>query len=134
MSTVLIVEDNVNQRTLYTQELEDEGYKVITASDGLEATKLLAQKQVQPDIVILDLYMPRGEGIETLNQIVQLDRTLPVVIHTAYSNQKQNFLTWTAKAFLTKKSDLTELKETIKALIRTPALTTQGRMHNDVQV
>ena len=121
MSTALVIEDNANQRILYRQELEDEGYKVITAADGQEGIQLLKQKQkrAQPDIVILDIHMPRGDGIDVLARILAINHTMPVIIYTAYTNYQSNFLTWAASAYLVKNSDLTELKNKIKELIET---------------
>ncbi len=117
MSTALIIEDNLNQRKLYTQELEDEGYQVVTAASGHEGVKLIQDKKVEPDVVILDIHMPQGDGIETLGQILALDSRLPVILNTAYTTYRDNFMTWCASAYIVKSSDLTELKETIKKLL-----------------
>ena len=45
------------------------------------------------------------------------DSTLPVIIHTAYSHYKDNFMTWTAEHYIIKSSDLTELKAKIKEVL-----------------
>jgi DNA-binding response OmpR family regulator len=112
MSKILLVEDEKNQRTLYEQELLDEGYEVVTAADGREALSKI--RETRPDLVVLDISMPGMDGIETLGKMLGEDNTIPVIFHTAYSSYKENFMTWSAEAYVVKSSDLTELKTKIK--------------------
>jgi CheY-like chemotaxis protein len=115
MTTVLIVEDYKNQRLLYEQELSLEGYEVVTAADGKEA---LEKVQEQPlDLIIMDIIMPKMNGIEAMGKILNKDKDIPIIIHTAYSSYKDNFMSWAADAFIVKSSDLTELKNKIKEMI-----------------
>jgi len=109
---VLIVDDDVNQRLLYEQELTDEGYQVVLASDGREALEKV--KEVSPDVVVLDIAMPGMDGIEALGRILGKDNALPVILNTAYSSYKDNFMSWSADAYVVKSSDLTELKTEIR--------------------
>ena len=112
MTTILLVEDDKNQRLLYEQELSLEGYEVVTASNGKEA---LEKVQVQlPDIVIMDINMPKMDGIEAIGRILSKNKEIPVIINTAYSNYKDNYMSWAADAYIVKSSDLSELKDTIK--------------------
>lgn len=112
---VLLVEDEKNQRLLYKQELEDEGYEVSLAGDGREAMKLL--EEGRPDAVVLDISMPGMDGVETLGQILSRDNTIPVLLHTAYSSYKDNFMTWSADAYVVKSADLSELKARLKEVL-----------------
>ena len=115
MTTVLIVEDYKNQRLLYEQELSLEGYEVVTAADGKEA---LEKVQEQPlDLIIMDIIMPKMDGFEAMGKILNKDKDIPIIIHTAYSSYKDNFMSWAADAFIVKSSDLTELKNKIKEMI-----------------
>lgn len=109
---VLLVDDDVNQALLYEQELTDEGYCVVLASDGREALKKL--EEISPDVVVLDIAMPGMDGIEALGRILGQDNTLPVILNTAYSSYKDNFMSWSADAYVVKSSDLTELKAEIR--------------------
>lgn len=115
MKRVLLVEDEKNKRLLYDQELSEEGYEVELASDGREALELFEARR--PDIVVLDISMPNMDGIETLGQVLSRDNRVPVILHTAYSSYKGNFMTWSADAYVVKSSDLTELKEKIKTVL-----------------
>lgn len=115
MTTILLVEDDKNQRLLYEQELSLEGYEVVTASNGKEA---LEKVQVQlPDIVIMDINMPKMDGIEAMGKILSKNKEIPVIINTAYSNYKDNYMSWAADAYIVKSSDLSELKDTIKRVL-----------------
>ena len=115
MTTVLIVEDDKNQRLLYEQELKLEGYDVVTASDGKDALEKI-QEQL-PDLIIMDINMPKMDGIETMGKILGKNREIPVIINTAYSNYKDNFMSWAADAYIVKSSDLSELKNTVKEVL-----------------
>jgi DNA-binding response OmpR family regulator len=112
MARVLLVEDEKNQRLLYEQELTDEGYEVVLAADGREALRLFTEKR--PDVVVLDIQMPNMDGIEALSKVLGVDNRVPVILHTAYSSYKSNFMTWSADAYVVKSADLTELKERIR--------------------
>jgi CheY-like chemotaxis protein len=115
MTTVLVVEDDKNQRLLYEQELKLEGYDVVTASDGKDALGKI-QEQL-PDLIIMDINMPKMDGIETMGKILGKNRDIPVIINTAYSNYKDNFMSWAADAYIVKSSDLSELKNTVKEVL-----------------
>jgi len=115
MATILVVEDDKNQRLLYEQELKLEGYEVVTASDGKDALEKI-QEQL-PDLIIMDINMPKMDGIETMGKILGKNREIPVIINTAYSNYKDNFMSWAADAYIVKSSDLSELKNTVKEVL-----------------
>jgi len=115
MITVLVVEDDKNQRLLYEQELKLEGYEVVTAADGKDALEKI-QEQL-PDLIIMDINMPKMDGIETMGKILGKNREIPVIINTAYSNYKDNFMSWAADAYIVKSSDLSELKNTVKEVL-----------------
>jgi CheY-like chemotaxis protein len=115
MTTILLVEDDKNQRLLYEMELRQEGYEIVTAANGKEALeKVQAQR---PDIIIMDINMPKMDGIEAMGRILCKNKEIPVIINTAYSNYKDNYMSWAADAYIVKSSDLSELKDTIKEVL-----------------
>ena len=115
MTKVLVVDDDEHQRLLYQEELELEGYKVLLAAGGQEALTIVADQPV--DVVVLDIAMPGMDGLETLGKILDINRQLPVILNTAYSSYKDDFMTWAAEAYVTKSSDLTNLKQQIKEAV-----------------
>ncbi len=115
MTTILLVEDDKNQRLLYEQELGLEGYEIRTAIDGKDALKKVQEHP--PDIIIMDIDLPKMEGIEAMGRIISKSKGIPIIIHTAYSSYKDNYMSWIADAYIVKSSDLTELKNKIKELL-----------------
>jgi len=104
---------------LYEQELRLEGYEILTAADGKEA---LEKVQEQPlDLVIMDINMPKMDGLEAMGRIMCKHKGIPIIIYTAYSNYKDNFMSWAADAYIVKSSDLSELKDKIKELLTNKA-------------
>ncbi|MEY3764639.1 MAG: hypothetical protein RLZ42_1299, partial [Armatimonadota bacterium] len=82
---ILIVEDDRDTRELLQRTLEREGWKVLTATDGIHAIELLTSATRIPDLVLLDLMMPRLDGFGVLDTIRKnpLWVNIPVVILTA---------------------------------------------------
>jgi CheY-like chemotaxis protein len=115
MATLLIVDDEANQRRLYQEELSDEGYTIMLAENGKEALESIAK--MPPDLVVLDIRMPVMDGLEALGKIIGKERNIPVIIHSAYSSYKDDFISWAADDFVVKSADLTGLKRKIKELL-----------------
>jgi DNA-binding response OmpR family regulator len=113
---ILIIEDNENERLLYKEELEKEGYEVLTASSGKEGLSFIEKEKL--DLIILDLRMPEMDGLEVLGKILSKRKNLPVIIYTSYSQYRNNFLSWAADAYIIKSSDMVELKNKIREILR----------------
>jgi DNA-binding response OmpR family regulator len=116
MKKILVVDDEKNLLKLYEKELREEGYEVLTASSGKEALQELNTTSV--DLVVLDIRMPEMDGLETLKQIMEIPSSPPLLLNTAYSSYKDNFLTWAADAYVVKSSDLSELKTKISEILK----------------
>lgn len=115
MKKILVVEDEEGLRLLYQEELEAEGYEILTASNGREAIRKLEEER--PDLIILDIVMPVMDGMEALGRIVGKDRKIPIILNTSHSGYRDDFMSWVADAYVTKSSDLEELKKTVKKLL-----------------
>jgi DNA-binding response OmpR family regulator len=113
---ILVVEDESHLLELYQKELEDEGFKVITATDGEQAIHLT--KKALPDLVVLDIKINKVFGLDVLEEIKTFNRKIPVILNSAYAAFKADFSTWLADAYVIKSSDLSELKRRIKELLR----------------
>lgn len=115
MKTLLVADDEVSIRKLYQRELQQEGYRVVFAANGQEAIQ--KARETPPDLVIMDIRMPGMDGLEAMGRILEENNQIPVVINTAYTAYKDSFLSWPADAYVTKSSDLTELKDTIRSIL-----------------
>ncbi len=115
MTTILVVENDKNQLLLYERELLLEGYNIITAKDGCEALK--KAREHLPDLIVMDIFLPDMNGIKLIEKILCERWEIPIIIHTAFSSYKNNFVTWLAEAYIIKSSDLSELKNKIKEFI-----------------
>ncbi len=115
MTTILLVEDNKNQRLLYEQELRLEGYEIITVIDGKDSIKKVQEQR--PDLIIMDICMPEMDCLEAMGMILSKHKGIPIIINTAYGRYKDNYMSWIADAYIVKSSDLSELKDKIKELL-----------------
>ena len=112
---ILLVEDEEALRLLYQEELEEEGYEVLTAKNGKEALQKLTKER--PDLVILDIIMPEMDGMEALGRILSKNKRIPIVLHTSHPAYQEDFMSWAADAYVLKSTDLRELNEKIKELL-----------------
>jgi DNA-binding response OmpR family regulator len=113
---ILVVEDEDSLRLLYEEELTAEGYEVITAKNGKEAIRQF--QEGKPDLIILDIVMPVMDGIETLGRILGKERKIPIILNTSYPGYRDEFMSWAADAYIAKSSDLTELKNKVRELLK----------------
>ena len=116
MSKVLIVDDEPHLRLLYETELRRAGFETMTASNADQGLEFV--ETMKPDLVILDIRMAGMDGIEALQRILERDNTIPVILNTAFSSYRDNYLTWAADAYVTKSSDVTELVTTVEGLLK----------------
>lgn len=84
METVLVIDDDEIHRELFSLLLTDEGYRVVTAPDGLQGLALY--KQQRPTLVFLDLSLPDTNGLEILRAIRRFDERAKVIVITGYGS------------------------------------------------
>ncbi len=83
---ILVVDDEDEVRQLVAEFLEAKGYSVITAATGVEA--LTAVKHYRPDLVLMDVMMPKMNGLETLDRIREIDRRVGVIMLTGVQDER----------------------------------------------
>jgi twitching motility two-component system response regulator PilH len=119
MSTVLVVEDSVAQREMIKDLLESSGLKVTAVSDGFEALKFI--QGTPPDLVLLDIVMPKMNGYEVCRQIKSnaTTKTLPVVMCSSKGEEFDRYwgMKQGADAYIAKPFQPTELVGTVKQLL-----------------
>ena len=117
LKKVLIVDDNEGIRRLFTEVLTNEGYSVDTAANGLLA--LARIRECLPSIVLLDSKMPIMGGMEVLSEISISYPDLPVILISAYTDQrdvKVGLESGLVKHWISKPFSLTELIEILHSL------------------
>jgi signal transduction histidine kinase len=134
-SKILIVDDEPGNVLLLEQMMIQEGYgNLHSTSDFTQSIGLFTE--VQPDLVLLDLNMPRMDGFEVMEQLKKEDpeSLVPVLVLTAMKDEetKLRALRSGAKDFLSKPFDLTEASLRIKNLLEMRLLHQKIQMHNQI--
>ena len=114
---ILVVDDEKLLVKGIRFNLENEGYDVITGSDGMEAVELAGSEN--PDLIVLDLMMPRLDGLEACGKIREFS-DVPIIMLTAKADDMDKLMGFEHGAgdYLTKPFNILELKARIKALLR----------------
>jgi two-component system response regulator (stage 0 sporulation protein F) len=116
---ILLAEDEEILRFLYREELQEEGFEVVTAKNGKEALHQL--EKAKPDLVILDIAMPAMDGLEALPRIKEKHNRIPVIVYTSHPGYLTHAGTQVADACILKSGDLGEMKEKVRQLLNEPA-------------
>lgn len=120
MSTVLVVEDSVTQREMITELLKGSGLTVTVASDGVEAMEQIQGHR--PDLVVLDIVMPRMNGYEVCRRLKADPKTqnVPVVMCSSKGEEFDRYwgMKQGADAYITKPFQPGEMLKTVKQLLR----------------
>ncbi len=114
---ILVVDDEALLVKGIRFNLQNEGYQVITGSDGLEAVHLV--KEESPDLVILDVMMPNMDGLTACGKIREFS-DVPIILLTARSDDMDKLIGFDhgADDYLTKPFNILELKARIRAMLR----------------
>jgi len=116
---ILVIDDDPNALRLIEYTLEQEGYRVITASDGLEG--LTKAQDEHPDLIVLDIMLPGLDGYEVCYQLRQKLETgaLPILMVSAKARQddKDIGLRMGANDYLTKPADPSMIVARVKTLL-----------------
>ena len=135
-ATILVVDDNLQNREVAEGHLVGAGYQAVQADSGDAALGMLASGAVRPDLVLLDVLMPGLDGFETCRRIRALPdgSRLPVLFLTALGDlgTHKAALDSGADDFLTKPINRTELLIRVRSLLRIKALSDEQRRNLDV--
>jgi CheY-like chemotaxis protein len=117
LKTILVVDDEAPFRNILGSVLQNEGYRVDTASDGDEALEVLEKKRF--NLILLDIHMERVDGFEVLKIVKEKYAETKVIMLTGFSeltniikSQKMG-----AEAFISKPYDLVDLLQTIQKIL-----------------
>jgi DNA-binding response OmpR family regulator len=124
----MIVEDDVNQRKLMSAVLEQYGYTVICADNGLNALEQLDKKHV--DLIILDIMMPKMDGFEFTEALRQSGCNIPILMVSAKqspADKRRGFLLGTDD-YMTKPVDEEEMVLRVGALLRRSKIANERKL------
>ncbi len=118
MARILIVDDAAFMRMRCSKLLSEKGYEVVEAANGAEA--LEKYKERRPDAVLLDITMPKMDGIITLQEIIKIDPNARVAMCSAMGQRTMvmNALKAGARDFVVKPFDGPRVLNTVQKLIR----------------
>ena len=109
---ILVMDDDEAIQILYSDELTEEGYEVLTSSDGSNLMALI--EETKPDLIVLDVRLGQHHGLDLLQDVRNTHYNLPVILCTAYPVHKYDLKSIAADYFVVKNSSLEELKAKIK--------------------
>ena len=112
---ILVVDDEAHIRLLYTEELTEEGYSVITAENGAGLLDRIDREK--PDLVVLDIKMVDYNGLDLLQDIRNKYYDLPVILCSAYDTFKDDMKSIAADHYVVKSFELDELKQKISDIL-----------------
>lgn len=115
---ILLVEDEIQLLNAYVKGLKQDGYAIDTANNGDDAVELCTINTY--DLIVLDINLPKLNGIEVLKQVRTLNESVKIIIVSANRSIDQRIegLDLGANDYLTKPFDFLELKARIRALLR----------------
>lgn len=127
MTKVLYADDDQEIQRAAKSILSKEGYEPLIAKDGEEALRL--SKEQKPDCILLDYLMPGMDGIQVCEALQKDEDTkhIPVIMITAYPNEKEKALAAGAVDFISKPVERTDLLLRIKSVVKV------GHIKNELQ-
>ncbi len=117
--TVVVVDDSKLSRKILRNMLEEEGYAVVAeATDGEEA--ISAYLQYKPDVMTMDITMPNMNGIESIREILSIDRNAKIIMISAAGQQKKiiEALKLGAQRFITKPFEKNEVISCVESIVK----------------
>lgn len=128
MSSLLVAEDNEDLRLFLAEALRLDGHEVRTAADGVEVARLLDDAATMPDLVLLDLVLPRVSGRDVLRAMrsVQRSRHIPVVVLTGQLVDSRELSPFGVSTVLLKPVAIDILIATVARLCAPPAAVGHG--------
>jgi DNA-binding NtrC family response regulator len=115
--TILVAEDEEASRLLYFEELSDEGYRVITAENGLQVLGTLEDEKV--DLLMTDVKMPDMHALEMIPRVREEHPALPILVASAFKAMEEDFTLkeFNISGFFAKPVNMEGLKKKIRQIL-----------------
>jgi CheY-like chemotaxis protein len=120
--TILVAEDEAASRFLYTEELEEAGFRVLTAENGLQVLGTLEDQPV--DLLVTDIKMPDMHAMEMIPLVRQEHPDLPIIVASAFKGMEDDFALkgFKISGFFSKPVNLESLKKKIREILEPKAV------------
>ena len=130
---ILVVDDEELLVKGIRFNLQNEGYEVLTGSNGLEAVQIAQTKQ--PDLIVLDVMMPEMDGLTACSKIRDFSN-IPIILLTAKADDMDKLIGFDhgADDYLTKPFNILELKARIRALLRRSGAADSANTENTLTI
>jgi DNA-binding response OmpR family regulator len=126
---ILVVDDEEFLCQLYSEELSDVGYDVVTTTDGTKVMEAI--QHYKPNVVVLDIRVGDCDGLDLLQRIRYRYHDMPVILNSAYSLYKSDLRSIAADYYVVKSGDITELKTRIGQAVESAP---QHELHFDTVI
>jgi len=114
---ILVVDDEYHIRLLYQEELQLEGYDVVTSDGSENILDVLAREK--PQVIVLDIKLEGNRsGLDLLQEIRGQDQFIPVILCTAYDSFQHDLKSIAADFYVVKSVELTELKSKVEQALK----------------
>ena len=117
--TILIVDDHDDIWDFLTEALQDLGYSVLLAENGLDAVEIYRENPKEIDLVLLDMIMPQLNGYEAFKQIKEIDKDAKILLSSGFvsGEEVKNLLEAGAQGFLAKPHRLATMAQAIRTIL-----------------
>jgi DNA-binding response OmpR family regulator len=118
MARILVVDDEIAIVDVLKSFLEEKGHKVFSAYDGEQAVEVA--KQERPHLILLDIYLPKMDGIEVLKAVRSFDESMGVIMITAFREEQiaKQALSLGAFDYITKPFDFDYLERALETKLQ----------------
>ena len=127
MNKILVVDDDAGIRMFYEEELNEEGYEVVTCGNPSKLMALIDQER--PDLIVMDIKFGGYNGIDLRQEIRNTLYRLPVILCTGYYSLGNESKEEACDDYVLKSSDLRELKAKIKSALEREATSFSNTVH-----
>jgi CheY-like chemotaxis protein len=122
MARILVVEDSPMNQEIISRLLQREGHEVLLAGDGIEGIEVA--QDTQPDLILMDMGLPRLNGFRATRQIHRIPETatIPIIALTAFTmeGEREKCLAVGCDEYATKPVDMDDLRTKMKVLLDRP--------------
>jgi DNA-binding response OmpR family regulator len=115
MARILVIDGDEGARAACCEDLRRDGHRVIPVSCASAARD--AVQREMPDLVVLDVGPPSGDGLGMVGELLALGRGIRIVLHTAHMLYQDDFRSWLADAYVRKRDDTSELRKAVREVL-----------------